>query len=543
MSANLTQAAAALIEPFRFVDGVRIRERSALSLERSLQDDFVKFFGFALRLRRDTGPAFVLGFITNNSYMDSALHRGVRGELMRLFNRLYLVNLFGDSIKDREENVFDIQQGVAIFLGNACGDETNSCAYTSDVHGTRTEKYASLSQQSWETSRFVEIQPSSPQRYFLPLENDGEYLTLPSLTDIFQLTSTCIKTLKDDLATGFDAREVQDKIEYFCAPSTSKEDIKKRFGVEDVVQWKMEPARRAVRHVQPKDFLIQYQARPFDYRWMFYHKAIVGSPRVEVMRNLLQTSNRALIANRKIRTGECHHFWVTSRICVSEVISSADNSNCFPLYVLADEHGLKLGVDLHTNFSAGFLKRLSSKLAIPQTTGDGLPQGLTPEDVFQYIYAMFHSPTYRSRYAKFLKIDFPRVPLTSSLELFQALAKLGGELFSLHLMESDKLNKRITKWLGPTPSSELEKVLLSDDTIWINKSKTEGFKGVNETVWNFHIGGYQVCYKWLKDRKGRKLSKEDIEHYQKIVVALSETIKIMKQIDEVIESPGGWPLK
>jgi len=541
MSANLTETAAALIEPFRFVDGVRIRERSALSLERSLQDDFIKFFGLALSLRQDTGPTFVLGFITNNSYMDSPLHRGVRGELVRLFNRLYLVNLFGDSIKDHEENVFDIQQGVAIFLGEACGNGTNPCVCTSDIHGTRSEKYGALSQQSWKTSHFIEIQPSAPQRYFLHLENDDEYLTLPSLTDIFQLTSTCIKTLKDDLATGFDACEVQDKIEYFCAPKTSKEDIKKRFGVEDVVQWKMEPARRVVRSVQPKDFLIQYQARPFDYRWMFYHNAVVGSPRTEVMRNLLRTSNLALIANRKVRTGECLHFWVTSRICVSEVISSADNSNCFPLYVLADEHGLKLGANLHTNFSPVFLKRLSSKLVLPQTTNNGLPQGLTPEDIFHYAYAVFHSPCYRSRYAEFLKIEFPRLPLTSSIELFRALAKLGGELVSLHLMESDKLDKHITKWLGSTPSSEVEKVIWSDDTVWINKSKTEGFKSVPENVWNFHIGGYQVCQKWLKDRKSRKLSKEDIEHYHKIVVALNETIRIMKEIDETIAAHGGWP--
>jgi predicted helicase len=541
MSANLTQVAAALIEPFRFVDGVRIRERSALSLERSLQDDFVKFFGLALHLRQDTGPAFVLGFITNNSYMDSTLHRGVRGELMRLFSRLYFVNLFGDSIKDREENIFDIQQGVAIFLGEACANGTNSCACTSDVHGTRSEKYESLSQQSWKTSCFVQIQPSAPQRYFLRLENDGEYLALASLTDIFQLTSTCIKTLKDDLATGFDACEVQDKIAYFCAPDTSKEDIKRRFGVEDVVQWKMEPARRAVRSVQAKDFLTQYQARPFDYRWMFYHNTVVGSPRTEVMRNLLRTSNRALIANRKVRTGECHHFWVTSRICVSEVISSADNSNCFPLYVLADEHGLKLGANVHTNFSTAFLKRLSSELAISQAEGDGLPQGLTPEDIFNYIYAVFHSPTYRRRYAEFLKIDFPRLPLTSSLDLFRALAQLGGELVALHLMESPKLEKYITKWDGNTPSVEIEKVTYLDNTVWIDKAKTSGFRGVPEDVWNFHIGGYQVCEKWLKDRKGRKLSADDIAHYQKIVVALAETIKIMQQIDETIAAPGGWP--
>ena len=384
MSANLTRAAAALIEPFRFVDGERIRERSALSLERSLQDDFVKFLGLAVSLRRNTGAAFVLGFITNNSYMDSTLHRGVRGELMRVFSRLYLVNLFGDSIKDGEENVFDIQQGVAICLGAARGEDTTVCVYVSDVHGSRDGKYATLTQRNFRTSDFVEIQPSPPQRYFLRLEKGEEYFGLPSLTDMFQVTSTCIKTLKDDLATGFDSREVQEKIEYFRDPSASRADVKERFGVEDVVQWTVEPARRAIRGIRVEDFITEYQARPFDYRWMFYHNAIVGSPRTEVMRNLLRTSNRALIANRKIRTGQCRHFWVTSRICVSEIISSADNSNCFPLYVVADEQGFNLGAQRHPNFRTAFSSRLSSALRLPQMADSGLPEGHTAEDVFHY---------------------------------------------------------------------------------------------------------------------------------------------------------------
>ena len=214
----------------------------------------MKFFGLALRLRQAC-PMFVLGFITNNSYFDSALHRGVRGELMRVFDPIYLVNLFGDSIKDREENVFDIPQGVAMFLGAQALDDRGAGTFVTDVHGTRVEKYAALQRQSWKTIEFTKIQPSAPQRYFLRLETGGEYPSFPSLSEIFQLTSTCIKTLKDDLATGIDAKEVLDKIEYFSDIQTSKEEIKTRFGVEDVVQWKMEPARRAVRGVRLNDFL------------------------------------------------------------------------------------------------------------------------------------------------------------------------------------------------------------------------------------------------------------------------------------------------
>ena len=153
---------------------------------------------------------------------------------------------------------------------------------------------------------------------------------------------------------------------------------------------------------------------------------------------------------------------------------------------------------------------------------------------------MFHSPGYRSRYAEFLKIDFPRLPLTGNMELFRALARLGRELTALHLLESHKLDKPLTTYTGPA-NPGVEKVSHTGETVWLDKAQTRGFRGVPEAVWNFHIGGYQVCEKWLKDRRGRTLSKDDIAHYQKIVVALSETIRLMKEIDEVIEQHGGWP--
>jgi predicted helicase len=165
---------------------------------------------------------------------------------------------------------------------------------------------------------------------------------------------------------------------------------------------------------------------------------------------------------------------------------------------------------------------------------------------------VFHSPGYRSRYAEFLKIDFPRLPLTGNLELFRALARLGGELVALHLLESPKLNKPLTIYTGP-PNPEVKRVGWANKAVWLDAPPTPrgatvapypgtiGFRGVPEAVWNFHIGGYQVCEKWLKDRKGRTLSKEDIAHYHRIVVALAETIRLMKEVDEIINQHGGWP--
>jgi predicted helicase len=161
-------------------------------------------------------------------------------------------------------------------------------------------------------------------------------------------------------------------------------------------------------------------------------------------------------------------------------------------------------------------------------------------DVFNYVLAVMNASVYAQMFHSQLRRDFPRLPLTGNLELFRALAKLGGELTALHLLESSKLDKSITEFIGGR-NPEVEKASWSKNTVWVDKAQSIGFKGVPENVWNFHIGGYQVCEKWLKDRKGRTLSKDDVAHYQKIVVALSETIRLMAEIDKVIDKHGGWP--
>ncbi len=198
------------------------------------------------------------------------------------------------------------------------------------------------------------------------------------------------------------------------------------------------------------------------------------------------------------------------------------------------------------------LERATGRRFISDGRGD-LRGTFGPEDILAYIYAVFHSPGYRKRYEAQLKHDFPRVPLPGDGALFRELVHHGHDLLALHLLESPKLDHPITTYTGPR-NPEVGRVGWSDGTVWLDARKTSareghratkpgtiGFEGVPEEVWDFHIGGYQVCHKWLKDRKGRTLSDEDIAHYQKIVVALNETIRIMAEIDEVIEAHGGWP--
>jgi predicted helicase len=221
---------------------------------------------------------------------------------------------------------------------------------------------------------------------------------------------------------------------------------------------------------------------------------------------------------------------------------TSNNAFVFPLYLYPAEGEMQFdGGNRRPNLNPEFIKEFSDKLGLTFIEGGkgDLAETFGPEDIFHYAYAVFHSPTYRTRYAEFLKIDFPRLPLTSDKELFKALVAKGAELVSLHLMESPALNKPITKY-PVTGSNELDKVTYDEKTQRVYINKTQYFEGVPPEVWNFHIGGYQVCQKWLKDRKGRTLTYKESTHYQKMVVALKETIRFMGEIDELIPE---WPVK
>ena len=259
--------------------------------------------------------------------------------------------------------------------------------------------------------------------------------------------------------------------------------------------------------------------------------------------------NLGLISSRAVNDLSFAHCFITNEPTDKIFISSKTSTNAyvFPLFLYADNlHD----AERRANFSRRFLARLATTLGTKHVDPQGIPEGLTAEDILCYAYAVLRSPGFRDRYAEFLKVDFPRLPLTANAELFRSLAHLGAELVTLHLMGSSKLDHLITIYTGPK-NPEVGRVGWSDDTVWLDTAATKkgqpgaagtmGFRGVPEAVWNSHIGGYQVCEKWLKDRKGRALSDNDIAHYQKIVVALAETIRLMGEIDEVIERYGGWP--
>jgi predicted helicase len=559
ISSNMSDYAQRIVDAYRVVDGAALNEKKLW-----LQDDYVKFIRKA-QTTIESARFGVFGFISNHGYLDNPTFRGMRQSLMGCYKRLFVLDLHGNANKKEEspdgsedKNVFDIRQGVAICLATRGVKEAG--IYQADLWGTRESKYAWLTKHCVGSTDFSQLIPDSPYYFFEPQNTDyrAEYDKGWKINEAMPVNSAGFITARDHFVMDFDNEVLLSRICDFANPKFSDAEIRTKYFEGcgsakypdgDTRGWKVPDARKRVQSDKNwRDHVRRCLYRPFDVRQVYWADWMVDWPRPELTRHLDIKANRALITTRI--TQDIFSVFVSHLPPAHKSVSAYDVNYVFPLTTApssgAQRSLLFEDVKHQTNFAPAFLKACANTLQLPQAI-HGLPAGLSPEDIFHYAYAVFHSPGYRSRYAEFLKIDFPRLPLTTSLDLFRALARLGGELTALHLLESPKLDKPMTKFVGS--SREVVKVGWVDDTVWINAggkkaattAGTSGFQGVPEAVWNFHIGGYQVCEKWLKDRKGRTLTDEDIAHYHKIVIALTETIRLMSEIDELIDSHGGWP--
>ena len=494
------------------------------------QDDYVKFIRFG-QWRIDRSGSGILALITNNSFLDNLTFRGMRKHLLDSFTSVYVLNLHGNIMKrdkapdgSKDENVFDIQQGVAIsiFFKEEENNSDPASVYSRDLQGLRASKYDWLDQHEFCDSDWKELTPSAPYYFFVKqdLTYSEEYVSQWSIKDIFPTNSVGVVTGQDKNVIALLSKDIK--------VLSQTEDI-------DLSQIKR----------------INY--RPFDWRYVLYTSDHVTRMRFDVMQHLLIDSNLALVFMRQVAADNKYsHFGVSSDLVEARCFySNRGIMSLAPLYLYAIPGQFDAGDDpseyplsnnnRRPNLSRAFVADMESKLGLTfQTEGSAFTNGdspdwFGPEDVFYYAYAIFHSPTYRERYSEFLKIDFPRLPLTSNLRLFATLVKLGAELVGLHLMKSSKLNEYMTtfdKEGDDEVARGYPKYRPKGGLVHINK--TQYFGGVSQEIWDFHIGGYQVMRKWLKDRSGRKLSLDDKEHYQKIVVALFETIRIMTEIDAAI---------
>jgi predicted helicase len=562
ISANRGEWITKLIADYRVVDGKPLGEKKVW-----LADDYVKFLRFGQWRIQRTGQG-VLAFITNHGYLDNPTFRGMRQSLMKTFTDIYVFDLHGSSKKKQksptggeDQNVFDIQQGAAIALFVKEKDKDGpAVVHHAELWGTRDAKYDQLGESEVSTTNWKAITPRSPYYFFIPRSerHGAEYEAAWKVVEIFPVNQSAIVTARDGFVVALDKEELRRRLQLFRDKSLDDATVKAELELSENYAWRIADARKELMGVTDwEKYFDKVLYRPFDIRHVYYHPAVVWRTRDDVM-GQMRDGNLALATTRSVEIGRFEHVLCTREMLDHHAVSLKEVNHFFPLYLYETKHKrrgdwtkavtmalFESAADYKVrrpNLNPKFLKALAGKLTLPQTEPHGLPKGITPEDIFHYAYAMFHSPTYRTRYAEFLKIDFPRLPLTSGIKLFRDLAAKGAELTALHLMESPKLDS-FTTGFPVKGSNEVEKVQYTekDKRVWINPEQY--FSGVPKAVWEFHIGGYRVCDKWLKDRKGRKLSYDDIQHYQKIVVALNETIRLMSEIDEVIAAAGGWPIK
>ena len=551
ISANLTPEMRATVERYRYLDGEKIKERGALQFEINLQDDYVKFFRMCEEKISATDVG-VLGLITNSGYVSTPTLRGMRDSLLETFSSIWVVDLHGHVAKGEigpdgapEENVFDIVQGVSLFLGSRTQPKPgDSVVHHAERYGSRAGKYTFLQSRIRSSTNFATIDPSPPFYLFVPHDADLalEWKQFVGLSDLFPKNSAGIITARDGLVIAEDKRELAERLERFSNAKGAEDSIYEEFKFSESKRFDLRKAQSELRNLKSFSEPIRRMLhRPFDERFVFFHRSVVWSLSRPIAEQMEDGKNLALVATRQVTRPQFEHAYVSRHIIEIKACSHDRNTQIFPLFICRPD-GLALSSEATANINPIVLAKLATSLGLKlkYTRELGENDALSPLRLFQYVYAVLYSPSYRERYFEFLRSDFPRLPLTSNLELFSALVRLGGELTALHLLEPAKLTRPVAEFFGGR-DPEVKKISWSKHTVWINKAKTAGFKGVPEEVWNFHIGGYQTCEKWLKDRKGRALSTNDMAHYQKIVAAISETLRVMGEIDEVIEKHGGWP--
>ena len=513
----------------------------------NLDDDYIKFIRFGQWRINKTGQG-ILAYITNNSFIDGLTHRRMRYSLMETFTDIYILDLHGNSNKQEktpngliDENVFDIQQGVSIsiFIKEAKKSGLANVHHY-ELWGSREDKYRQLRNSDITCIDWQKIANKSKYNFFIPkLASDLFYDSFWSLDQIFSISGGGLNTDRDGLCIDFESEPLIDRIKTLFSGKYNNE-FKEKYKIFPSSSYNIE--KKAKNSVFKPESIRDCIYRPFDFRKIYYQIGFTSRPVFEVQGNML-FQNFALISSRQ--TKEEFAVLTTNYLSTHKIVTVYDRSYTFPLYLYP--HYVEMVGTLfnqtqssrQANLNPKFIQEFSAKLEmhfIPDGEGDKV-HTFGPEDVFYYTYAMFHNPTYRSRYAEFLKMDFPRLPLTSDKKLFKALVEKGKLLVNLHLLKSPKVDNFITSY-QVTGDNKVVKVQYASGKVWINP--TQYFGGVQEDVWNFKIGGYQVCEKWLKDRKGRMLSGEDISHYQRVVVALKETIRLMAEIDKAIP---GWPIK
>jgi hypothetical protein len=554
-SSNIGKWISGLIDTYKQVDGHPLGERNP----KWLQDDYVKFLRFAQWKIEQAGQGIV-GMITNHSYLDNPTFRGMRQSLMQTFDEIRILDLHGNSLKKEtcpdgspDKNVFDIRAGVAIafFVKRGSKTKTDAIVRHADLRGTRQSKYNWLDTHEAGNTRWKKIAPRSEAYLFVRRDETAMrlYERYPAMPDIFPVNSVGIVTSRDDIVLDIDRAALLRRIRQFRDPAFTDSMLRVAYRIKDKKAWSLASARKELGKDEDwEDRIVACQYRPFDPRHLFYHPALIERGRGEVMRHMLAGENLAMATCRQLAQGEWAHCLPVNVImeCCYTSNRTREIGYVFPLYLYPKPGDIDKSKTGKGRFATMMLfepkalyggrrPNLNADIVAALAAAYGKPP--IPEDIFHYVYAVLYAPAYRGKYAEFLRMDFPRIPFTKDVKLFRKLAVLGEKLVALHLLKSPDLDPPACRFQGDG-NGRVEKGRkdglrydAEQKRVYINAA--QHFAPVPEPVWTYQVGGYQVCEKWLKDRKERHLSLDEIRTYCRIVTALGRTIELQAKLDTI----------
>jgi predicted helicase len=521
----------------------------------NLDDDYIKFIRYGQHFI-DKNRNGVLAYISNNSFIDGITHRQMRKSLLESFDKIFIFDLHGNSKKQEicsdgsaDENVFDIMQGVSINIFVKTNQKKKGklaeVKYF-ELFGKRVEKYSILSDNTLKSIKWTNLDYSEPNYFFVPKDfsDRSNYNSFIKLDSFFLNYVSGIQTKRDELTIKFNESELKNAKDILLS-GDEIEQIRKKLNLpEDGRDWKISFAINDLLKNKPK--LKKYQHRPFDERVTYYtgkSKGFLAYPRDGILKHFNYGKNIGILLPRQAIT-EKFGFFLCDKICDINYTGNAGQFGAglvFPLYLYIDineQQTIGQTNERTPNLNKDVVNQIAENLSLTFTNEKETTENtFAPIDILDYIYAVLHSLTYREKYKEFLKIDFPRVPFPKDAETFWQLVKLGGQIREIHLLESPIVEKYITQYPidgdNVVVKPRFDSAQRSDGMGKVYINDTQYFDNVPEIAWNFYIGGYQPAQKWLKDRKERKLEFDDILHYQKIVVALSETDRLMKEIDKI----------
>lgn len=515
--------------------------KEAVKSEKSigaLSDDYIKFIRFA-HWKMESVENGVIGIISNNSYLDGLIHRSMRKELFKIFDKIYILNLHGNARKrEGDQNVFNIRVGVAIAIFVKSKDSKNKevkyFSFLKNNISLREQKLDFLEKNTCKTVEWEKLELEEPYFWFIDKNINGEklkYLDFCSLYDIFKIKGVGIGTCIDKISIDSNLNALKARVNEILTKKYRLEEIIKKYGINPNTTWEY---KRAITSEYSDDKFVEIDYRLFDRRFVFYDNKFLSRSHKALMDNFFHKENIAIVAPRQMKMKKWRHAFVTD--CLSDESYLAGGRDLgagvvFPLYLFIDKNknDISNGNDFlfneegkRDNFTKEFRHFIKNKYK----------KAYSPEQVMAYIYAVLHSPNYREKYNEFLRIDFPRIPFVDDENLFLEISAIGSELIAAHLLKRFPITMNCRSE-GESDNFKVELVKYENGKVYFNKERY--FSNIPREIWEYRVGGYQVLEKWLSERKklAHSLRIEDLQHFISIVNVINFTFQKMEELDKI----------